>query len=571
MSGICHHLDGVPLAIELAAAWLRALSPQQILERLADRFALLTRGSRTAPDRQQTLRACVDWSFESFSKPERLLWSRLAVFAGGCELDEIEGVCADAELPEGDLLDVVAGLVDKSVLTREGHGEVAHYRMLETIREYGLQRLVESGDYDALRRRHLDWYQQLVARARAEWVSDPRGYWLDRVRRARSNLRAAVDFCLAELDEPEEALRLVTLLPWLSWWGQGFFGEGRRWLQLALAKPQAPTALRARALLLSCELSIGQGDADRARQWMEEGSRLAHRLQDTPTMAYADALRGLALLYAGDPRAAVDVLAPARDALSSAQQPDVDLLLQVLLVLEMSAVQVGDGELVDKCRADVVTITRRGPAFQQAMWVFGTTAWLQGDVDKASENAETYLRFAREHGLSDRHGTAWALEVLAWVAASRRRHRTAATLLGAAQTLLADVGTSVAAAPHLLGYHQACEQRARDALGAATFEEHLHEGLATSYEEAVTWALGEEPATSAPAQDDVAARLTRREGEVAELVAQGRSNKEIAAALVISQRTAEAHVEHILTKLGFTSRTQIAAWVAARRTAEEAR
>ena len=568
VASICYHLDGVPLAIELAAARIRTLSPQQILDRLADRFALLTRGNRAGPDRQQTLRACVDWSFESCTKPERLLWSRLTVFVGGCELDAIEGVCVDEQLPAADLLDVVAGLVDKSVLAREGQGNIARYRMLETIREYGSQRLSQSDDRDTLRR-HLHWYQKLAARARAEWVNDPPGYWLDSLERAQSNLRGAVEHCLGELNEPEQALRLLTTLPLLWWWwGQGVFGEGRRWLGFALTQAPAPTALRARALVFNAGLALGQGDTDAAVRQLEEGKQLARRLEDTPTMALADGIGGLALLVGGDPLAAVDVLERARNALWSAGQPDVDGLL-VVLALASAAALVGNRDLADRCRADLLAITGPGPGFQQLIWVFSLNAFVLGDSREARQCAENYLRFAWERGISDRYGAAWALEALAWGAAGQGRHRTAATLLGAAQTFFADVGTSITAFPHLIGYHGVCEQQARDALGSASFDAHVQEGRMASDEDAMSYALGEQPAGSTSPNGDSRTGLTRREYEVAGLVGQGHSNKEIAAALVISQRTAETHVEHILTKLGFTSRTQVAAWVAARHADEQ--
>lgn len=561
---ICRRLDGVPLAIELAAAWFRTLGPQQILDRLADRFALLDLGNRAGPDRQQTLRACVDWSYELCTEPERLLWRRLAVFVGGCELDAIEGVCTDAELPRGDLVKVLAALIDKSVLWRDGHGEIARYRMLETIRDYGLQKLVASGEQDQLRRRHLDWYQQLVARVRAEWLSDPRGDGLNSLRRAQPNLRAAVNFCLGELDQPEEALRLVTTLPWLSWWGQGGFGEGRRWLELALTKAHAPTALRARALLLSAELSLGQGDADTAIRLLEEGDQLGRGLKDAATVIRADTTRGALHVFRRDPQAAVVALTQARDALWGSEEPDLDQLLAVLLSLGVAAAEIGDRELADACRTDMLAITGRGPAFQQALWILSLIAWTLGDAQEAGRCAEGFLRFTRGHGLREPYGTAWALEVLAWVAASQRRHRTAATLLGAAETLLADAGTSVAAHPHIIDYHHACEQQIRDALGSSAFDDHVRHGN-TGSADAIADALGERREAVATAAKDSQTVLTRREQEVAELVAEGRSNKEIAEALVISPRTAENHVDHILTKLGFTSRVQVAAWVTAQR------
>jgi predicted ATPase/DNA-binding CsgD family transcriptional regulator len=213
---ICHRLDGLPLAIELAAARLRVLTPGQISARLTDRFALLSRGSRNAPGRQQTLRGCVDWSFDLCAKPEQRLWARMSVFSGSFELDAIEGICAGEDLAAADLLDLTASLLDKSIVNREDHGAVVRYRMLGAIRAYGHDRLREGGEHADLRRRHRDWYEELVERANTEWVRGRQTYWLNRLNQEQANLRAAVDFCLAEPGEAERALRISTFLPALA-------------------------------------------------------------------------------------------------------------------------------------------------------------------------------------------------------------------------------------------------------------------------------------------------------------------------------------------------------------------
>ena len=168
VAALCRGLDGIPLALELAAVRLRALSPAEILDRLSSRYVLLTRGDPTAPARQQTLRASMDWSWELCSAQEQSLWSHLAVFTGGFELDAVEGVCSDEHLPPAAVLDVVASLVDKSVLGREECGSHVRYRMLETIRQYGQEKLEEQGELDTCRRRHRDWYAELAARAEGD-------------------------------------------------------------------------------------------------------------------------------------------------------------------------------------------------------------------------------------------------------------------------------------------------------------------------------------------------------------------------------------------------------------------
>ena len=274
MADICRQLDGLPLAIELAAARVRALAPQEILDRLHDRFALLSRGARSAPQRQQTLRACVDWSFDLCSEPERRLWARLSVFAGGFELDAVEAVCADETLPEADLLDLVAGLVDKSILIREDRAGPARYRMLETIREYGQDKLRRCGEEATLRRRHADWCLHLAEAAEREWFGPDQGLVVPAMRIEHPNLRAAFDFYLADPGQPAAAMRLAAAM-WFYWLIFGLVLEGRAWLRRAAEASPAPTRELARALWVHGHLASVQGDLDAATTLLETAHDLA--------------------------------------------------------------------------------------------------------------------------------------------------------------------------------------------------------------------------------------------------------------------------------------------------------
>ena len=561
---LCHRADGLPLAIELAAAWLPALSPEQILDRLDDRFRLLRRGSRARPERQQTLSACVDWSYELCTKPERLLWGRLSVFVGGCELDAIEGICTDEQLPAADLLDALAALVDKSILARDDHGEATRYRMLETLRDYGRDKLVQSGEHELLRRRHRDWYQQLVRNAHADWVSDRQEYWYARLRRAHANLRAAVEYCLTQPGEAENALHIAVSLPWLYWWGPRLFTEGRRWLDLALARSVPPSTTRAHALLLDSRLAFAQGDVQAGMRLLEQGERLAHDVGEPVARAHAAYARGLGALYAGEPATAVDLLGQARTLLAQVPEPDLDLKLHVLLHLAVAAGLSGDHQLADSCRQEITEVTHGGYAFRQLLWAYALVDWSQGRLEEAIEHEREYLRIRLQEGLDDRSGSAVSLELLAWVAARQHQHRRAATLLGAADALFRDSGTSIDAYKHLFGFHRDCWQQVRDALSQTAATEAFDHGRGLTYEHALAEALDERPPVTPGSSPERHAPLplTRREQQIAQLVAQGLRNKEIAATLVISQRTAETHIENILTKLGFTSRAQIAAWLA---------
>lgn len=192
VAGICRRLDGLPLAIELAAARLHALTPQQILDQLADRLAALDPPHPGMPDRHRTLRACIDWSFDLCTEAEQRLWARLSVFAGGFELDAVEGICADQALPTADVLPLMSGLIDKSILAGEQQGGRVRYRMLDIIRDYGLEKLRQTGDEARLRRRHRDWYHQWAARAQQDLNSSRRPYWLGRLAREQPNRRTAM-------------------------------------------------------------------------------------------------------------------------------------------------------------------------------------------------------------------------------------------------------------------------------------------------------------------------------------------------------------------------------------------
>jgi non-specific serine/threonine protein kinase len=210
VAGICRRLEGLPLAIELAAARLPVLSVEQIESRLGDRLGqVLARGGRTRPARQQTLRASVEWSYELCSQAERLLWARLSVFAGGFELDAAEGICADHRLAAGQVLELLAALAGKSVLTAAPGRGVARYRLPEILREYGQERLLESGEYTEMRRRHRDWHEQLTDRADTGWLSPQIADWTARLFREHANVAAAQDFCQAEPGEAEAGLRIA--------------------------------------------------------------------------------------------------------------------------------------------------------------------------------------------------------------------------------------------------------------------------------------------------------------------------------------------------------------------------
>jgi predicted ATPase/DNA-binding CsgD family transcriptional regulator len=575
VGALCRRLDGLPLAIELAAARIRMLAPDEILDRLSDRFALLARGSRTAPPRQQTLRACAEWSFDLCDPAERVLWGRASVFVGGFELDAAERVCADEALPEADILEVVTGLVDKSILVRDdardGGGGTARYRMLETIREFGGERLAETGEDETLRRRRRAWCQTLTEHAAAEWISARQVYWYARLTSELPNLRAAIEHALTEPGQAEAALRLVVTAPLSYWWDQGLFSEIRRWLDTALAHPGPASHLRARAMLFSAQLAITQGDAEAGIRLADRGEDLARRLGATVELAYAAFVRGILPMYGGDMAAAADAFERTGAILASGPAPGPGLALELnigrLTGLGVTAGLLGDHQRADACYQQVLTITEPTGELRDrahALWGRAMSAWHQGKAHEAEASMAACLPLVQALGSTSLNTTAMCIEAAAWAGAGRQRYELAATLLGAADALLATIGTPIKTVGYMIDGHEACERQTRAGLGDAAFTAAFTQGQTLSYDEAIAYALDGRPPSEKSPSTGRPTPLTRRERQVADLITEGLSNKEIAGVLVVSQRTAESHVENILAKLGFTSRAQVAAWNAVR-------
>jgi non-specific serine/threonine protein kinase len=558
VAGICHRLEGLPLAIELAAAQLRVLSPEQVNDRLSDRLGLLTRGSRSNPARQQTLRDCIAWSYELCTQPERRLWARLSVFAGGCELDAVEGICADDGLAATDLLELVAALVQKSVLIAEYHERGVRYRLPETLREYGQDSLRETGEYMALRRRHRDWYEQLTRQADTDWLSPRQVDWMARLHREHANVQVALDFCQSEPGEAEAALRIVRYVWRFHYWAAGLVSEGRYRLDQALARAPEPTIWRAQGLLINSLLAVSYGERAIGQALLKEGTSLAERLDDPATWGYVAFAAGLVTMYDADLPRAIAYLdrGLARLPQGTHDSLRVDLLLDLAIATGLG----GDEQRAVAANRQLLALTEANGEFfhrSYALWALGLAVWRQGEIDRATELQQQSLRLRQR--LNDRMGNTFCLEALAWIAAAQQHYERAAVLLGAAASLWRSMAMNLDGFQHLVGYQRDCQRRTRQALGEKAFQAAHHSGMTLPPEDAIAYALRQQaspPKPAAPAE----APLTPREMQVARLLAQGRSNKEIAAQLVISQRTAEGHVENILTKLGFTSRAQVAAW-----------
>lgn len=554
---ICQRLDGLPLPLELAAARLRAMSVDQVLERLTDKYEILSRSGRDVPTRQQTLRLCVDWSYELCSPREQAVWARLSIFAGSFELDAAEQICGKT-VESGEFIDTIASLVDKSIVISETLASVVRFRLLETIRDYGREKLHAAEEYEALSVQHCAWYRQLAIDAEADWISPRQVGWISRLGRERPNLRAAMEFSLSDAGDPDVGLSIATAL-FMFWSSGGLFNEGRYWLGRILAHQTGePTAERVKALYANSVLAEVQGDLSASHALVEEGQAMADELTDPMARALIAHAEGLLALFNEDLDRACLFLEQAVAVFGD----QVELALQVgaTYTLGWAHEMRGDTHRAIECYERVLATTKsHGESVYRsyALWALGVAVWRQGDNARATMVLEESLQIA--HRVDDPLTAATCLETLAWIACSNHDPSRAATLMAAAEALVQSVGSSTVIFPNLSHHHDHCERAVRRALGERTFNSALRKGGNLDFAASVAYALGQRP----PRHDSTTpvATLTKREQQVAELVAEGMTNRAIAEKLVISQRTAQGHVEHVLAKLGFTSRAQIAAWV----------
>jgi predicted ATPase/DNA-binding CsgD family transcriptional regulator len=620
---ICRRLDGIPLAIELAAARARVLTPRQIAARLDDRFSLLTDGSRIALPRQRTLRATIDWSYDLLAEPEQAMLRRLAVFAGGCTLEAVETVASDL----GDTLDLLGRLVDKSLVTADLSGVESRYSLLETIRAYALERLTEGGEAAATRDRHAAYFLALAERIEPELHGPDQAVWVDRLEAENDNFRAAFAWTLGAGDDPVTTVQLAAALGWF-WFVRSYLSE-TRWLEAALAATDDSTAdlevIRSRARCF-CHLGwLGRtwNDPPRAVALGERSLALSRAIGDRAAVGYTLTVVGMLLRDLRDyPRAraaAEEGIAIARELGESRTLAHGLYVLASILWYERFVPVQSDStgersaddhpearerrdrsearpsqarpphmriDLSDdpSCQEGIVlleeslAISRRlGDTWGMGVTLTGGGALaahctVSGELARAREVCTESLELFWQ--IRDLRSVSVALRCCAHLALAEGEPRRAACLIAAFRRTFETIGAVRQAAwpsPEL-------EMAAlRSQLSDADVEAAWVEGLAMTPEQATAYALRRvdpfrddqvtagAPSPHLPAS---AARtlsvLTPREQEVAVLVGQGYSNRRIAEVLVLSQRTVDSHVRNIMGKLESNTRAQIAAWVAQR-------
>ncbi|MFF3380095.1 LuxR C-terminal-related transcriptional regulator [Streptomyces sp. NPDC002680] len=653
---LCHRLDGLPLAIELAAARMGELGDEDIT-------GLQTRidDDHTRAGRHGTLRATIDRSHQLCTPEERLVWARASVLPGDFDLETAEAVCGEGT---DDVLEAVTGLVGKSVLSRETDPDGGvRYRLLDTLRQYGLDRLRQHpGAEGAARRRHADWTRTRATTYEQSWFGPDQRQLATRLLADRANLRAALDFSLgssgspgaevrtgeepppderraglgvdradvcaglggglggsgsssgaevracgvapgdrpaslrvdlpaaldfspgsparpdteirpggAAPDDPRAGLRLAGTL-WFHWYASGVPGEGRYWLDRALGANPGPSRDRVRALWASGLLGLLTGSPEelaRGRRQAEEARALAQRLGDVAEAAHAGYVVGVGLLLGGQPAAAVRHF---EDAVARGPVPGGHASLAGLERVQLACALTALGEAdraVALCEHVLRVCGEYGEQWVRsyALRALAHAHTLRKDPRRAEPPVREALRIA--HTLHDVLGIAPALDLLALIAtAHHHAHDHAAVLLGGADRVRSTASDSV---------RQDAETGAREGLGRRAYERAYRRGGRFGLAGIVKYALREEdsaegnrtggagPPSDTHGSSDRGTRLTRRETEVAALIAEGLANQQIADRLVIARRTAEGHVERILGKLGLSNRTQIAAWVTTHR------
>ncbi len=619
---VCRRLDGLPLALELAAARVRIFPPAALLARFEHRLHLLTGGVHDQPERLRTMRSGIAWSYDLLSPDQQYLFRRLAVFVGGCTVAAAEAVApgpgsaAETVAPgPGSAMDGVAALVDQSLLRpAPADGGEPRFTMLEIIREYGVERLAASGEEAQARAAHVGYFLDLAERAESGLRGPAQQHWRDLLEADLGNLRAAFDWTLVRSTDPVDAgrgLRLVGAL-WYFWFQRGLTGEARRWLARALDQASDRGRARAQALLGAGTLAWRQGDCGTARAYLDESVELWRDAGDRQGVAEAlhvlghvcfdqrdhAAARDLfershaAYLRAGDQLGASPLVGDLglvayhqgdyaaaertfRDSLALYRRQDVkDRIAGVLNSLGDLALLAGDDGKATALYQESLALwqeLRGTPGIASALHKLGQVSRRRGDDRLARARLAEALVLQRD--LGNKQGIAECLAAVGGVAATAGRAEYAAQLFAASSALLDGIGVPLAPVDQ-----QTLDQDVtytRDQLGTDAWAVAWSIGSELSTDDAISLALTAADPAAAAAADATGApdrmagadagrsgvgRLSAREQEVSRLVAAGLTNREISRALSISEKTVGSHLDHIMTKLGLRSRTRIAVW-----------
>ncbi len=563
---ICRRVDGIPLAIELAAARTAHLAPRQIAARLDDRFRLLTTGRQFHMPTHRTLRALVDWSHDLLAEDERIVFRRLSVFAGGWTLEAAEAVCGEGAL------DLLGQLVDKSLVLADEQSGALRYRLQETLRQYALERLEESGEALEIRRRHAEYFLVLAEEAEPRLFGSEQEQVLARLDREHDNLRLALRWS-GEAGGTEVGLRLAGAL-WRFWQVRGYLREGRAWLDRLLTTPgsEEPTTGRARALNAVGFLAFLQGDYDTAQPLIEDSLAIRRALNDRPGIVESLTNLGLVLRCRGS---SAEARALFEEALEVSQSlGDRAWEGRVLNKLARLVFYEGDYAAARTLHEESLARGRQvGNTWDIAIALGDIAEVSQALGDDASARGLFAESLALWQELGDERGIAQGLEGFATLAVAASRPERAVCLLGAARAMRERIGEP--SSPSRRASLDRLLEVARGAMGEEASGAAWAAGRAMPPEQAIVEALaGHQSAPAAPVTRSSSTPgpassgldpLTTREREIAALIGRGLTNQQIADKLVVSDRTIEWHVANILGKLGLESRSRVIVWVTEQR------
>jgi non-specific serine/threonine protein kinase len=552
VAAIVQRLDGLPLAIELAAARSNALTPAVLLEQLESSLPLLTAGPIDAPHRLRTMRNAIAWSHDLLTPAERQLFRQLAVFVAGFDLEAAEMVATTGDDSVG-ILEGVLLLVDKSLLRSvETADGASRFVMLETVREFGLEQLAASGDEQALRRRHAEWFLTLAERANPAWLTADQGRWIRRLEVEQDNFRAALSWAMQEDGDAEIGIQLALLVS-KFWLARGQIREGFQWLEQGLSREVSKRS-RAQALVHFGLLTGYLGAASRAQEILEEGVRLCQETGDDEYLGGGLIMLGTMAEDRGDFARAVALLTEAV-ALHRARG-DSKMAAYALQHLGLVTFGLGDLELASNQCEEALTLQRMlGNEYgaMASLVYLGLIACERGDYQQAFAYYEESL------ALAEKQRTFLTVERslagLASIASLLGAPDIAARLFGMADAIRTTLGTTFNL-PERVQYDQARDS-ARALLGNDQFTATFTTGQSLDVNEMVAMGINDVRFLLAPAPSDATTHpngLTEREVEILRLVSAGLTNKQIAAQLFLSPRTVNTHLVSIFGKIDVTSR-----------------